>query len=195
MSSIIRVQATGETLTFLDDNEGTLGDGLLMEVRLPPGGSGPPLHIRPLQSESFEVVEGTLRVQVGGDLFEVDVGDRIRVEAKRLHRWWNAGNGIVRFRVEVTPALHTEWMLRELFASCNRRASAKPSVWDAAYVITQVRGEYSLGKVPEPIQRFVLPVLAAVGRILNLTKVSPKGLKEGHPVRKASHPAVPPLGM
>jgi quercetin dioxygenase-like cupin family protein len=194
MSSRIRLQATGETVTFLDEDPGSPGERLLMEVLLPPGGAVPPPRIRPLQAESLEVLEGTLRVQVGGDRFEVDAGDRLRVEAKRLHRWWNPGKGTVRFRLEVTPALNREWMIREIFASCNRRGSAKPSLWDGAYIIAQVPGECSLGNIPEPIQRLAVPVLAAVGRMFGLTKVSPKAAGQGLPLRRDSSPTVPPLG-
>ena len=194
MSSKIRLQATGETVTFLDEEPGSPGERLLMEVLLPPGGTVPPARIRPLQAESLEVLEGTLRVQVGGDRFEVDAGDRLRIEAKRLHRWWNSGKGTVRFRIEVTPALNREWMIREIFASCNRRGSAKPSLWDGAYIIAQVPGEWSLGSVPEPIQRLAVPVLAAVGRMLGLTKVSRKTADEGRSLRRDSSTTMPPLG-
>jgi quercetin dioxygenase-like cupin family protein len=194
MSSRIRLQATGETVTFLDEAPGSSGDRLLMEVLLPPGGVVPPPRIRPLQAESLEVLEGTLRVQVGGDRFEVDAGDRLRVEAKRLHRWWNPGKRTVRFKLEVTPALNREWMVRETFASCNRRNSAKPSLWDAADIIAQVPGECSLGNVPESVQRLAVPVLAAVGRLLGLTRVSPKTAGEGHLLGQKSPTTSPPLG-
>jgi quercetin dioxygenase-like cupin family protein len=194
MSPTIRLQATGETVTFLSEEYDPPEERLRMEVILPPGGSVPPPRIRPLQDESFEVTEGTLRVQVGGDRFEVDAGDRIRVEAKRLHRWWNAGRETVRFRVEVTPALNREWMIREIFASCNRRGSSKPSLWDAAYIIAQVPGECSLGNVPEPIQRLAVPVLAAVGRMLGLTRVSPRTALDGAPLRPDSPTTAPPPG-
>jgi quercetin dioxygenase-like cupin family protein len=195
MSSTIRLQATGEAVTFLNDDQAPPGERLLMEVRLPPGRSGPPPHIHPLQSESFEVIDGTLSVRIAGDRLEVDAGGRITVDANRLHSWRNAGKGTVRFRVEVTPALNREWMLREIFASCNRRGSAKPSLWDGAYVIAQLQGEYSLGNVPKAVQRFVFPVIAVVGRLLRLTKASPGAVKEGRVARVAPRTTAPPLGM
>ena len=143
-----------------------------MEVSLPPKGKGPGPHVHHLQIESFKVTDGVLGVMVADERNELGVGQEMTVPSDTVHDWWNAGGGTVHFVAEVRPALNMEWMLREIFASCNRRASADPSIWDGAYVITQLRGEYSLADVPRLIQRVVFPTVAGIGRVLGLVKVS-----------------------
>ncbi len=174
MSKTIQLKATGETVTFLEDTQTTNGERLLLEVSLPPSGEGPGPHVHHQQTESFEVLDGVLGVQISDERLELRAGERIVVPAGSVHDWWNAGEETVRFTALVEPALNMEWMLREIFASCNRRQADAPSPWDGSYVITHLRGENSLADVPAPVQRFVFPLVAAVGSVLGLVKVSPK---------------------
>ncbi len=174
MSKTIQLKATGETISFLEDTQATNGDRLLLEVSLTPSGKGPGPHVHHRQTESFEVLDGVLGVQISNERLELSAGERIVVPAGSVHDWWNAGGETVRFTALVEPALNMEWMLREIFASCNRRQADAPSPWDGSYVITHLRGEYSLADVPAPVQRFVFPLVAAVGSLLGLVKVSPK---------------------
>lgn len=174
MSKTIRLTATGETITFLEDTRKTNGERLLLAVSLPEAGKGPGLHVHHQQTESFEVVTGVLGVQRGDERLELKAGEHTVIPAGTVHDWWNAGEEPVHLRAVVEPALNTEWMLREIFASCNRRQAAQPSPWDGSYVITQLKGEYALADVPVPVQRLVFPVVAAAGKLLGQVKASPR---------------------
>ena len=174
MSKTIQLKATGERITFLEDTQTTNGEHLLLEVSLTPNGTGPGPHVHHHQTESFEVIEGVLGVEISKQRSELRPGERIVVPAGSVHGWWNAGEETVRFNARVEPALNMEWMLREIFASCNRRQSGDPSPWDGSYVMTQLRGEYALADVPKLVQRFVFPVVAWVGSVFGLVKVTAK---------------------
>jgi mannose-6-phosphate isomerase-like protein (cupin superfamily) len=171
MQGTIHLEATGERVTFLADEEEEPGARLLMEVSLPPEGEGPPPHVHHRQVETFEVLEGRLGVRIGDLLSELEVGDRATVPADTVHTFWNAGDGALRFSAEIRPALNMEWMLREIFASCNRRGASDPSPWEGAQVLTSIKGEYSLADVPLPVQRYLFPVVAALGNALGLSQV------------------------
>jgi mannose-6-phosphate isomerase-like protein (cupin superfamily) len=174
MSNTIELTATGERITFLEDTAATNGRRLLLTVSLPANSKGPGPHIHHRQTESFEVTGGRLGVQLGDKRIELLAGGSTVVPAGMVHDWWNAGADPVEFRAALEPALNFEWMLREIFASCNRRRSAEPSPWDGSYVITRMSGEYSLANVPMLIQRFVFPILGSVGTLLGLVKVAPR---------------------
>ena len=94
-SKTIQFKATGERITFLEDSETTEGERLLMEVSLTPNGKGPGPHVHHHQTESFEVIDGVLGVQIGKERNEFRAGERIIVPAGTVHDWWNAGEDTV----------------------------------------------------------------------------------------------------
>ena len=49
---------------------------------------------------------------------------------------------------KINPGLNIQYILTEIFESSNRRNSKFPSVFDACYILRQVKGEYYLWDVP-----------------------------------------------
>lgn len=89
-------------------------DDAEMEMSLPPGVAGPPLHQHARMRETYVVIEGVLDVTRGSELRRLGVGEQIVVEASTPHTFRNAGIATVRFRVVHTPALRFEAYMREL---------------------------------------------------------------------------------
>jgi quercetin dioxygenase-like cupin family protein len=48
---------------------------------------GTPLHVHPLQDETFYVVEGTYKFKVGDELFDLETGDSIFLPKNVPHAW------------------------------------------------------------------------------------------------------------
>ncbi|NJP38552.1 cupin domain-containing protein [Alkalicoccus luteus] len=96
---------TGERITFLE--KAPAGEGYeKIEVFLPPGASGPPLHYHEKFEEMFEVVSGKLFIERDGEKIELspDSG-RISIPVNTFHMFKNAsGERPVTFRVTLTPA-------------------------------------------------------------------------------------------
>src|SRR5690606_5813676 len=69
-----------------------------------PGGAVAGPHVHPAQEERFEVIEGVMGYRRGDDRGELRAGDLMSVPAGVVHDWWNAGDGDLRARVEVTPS-------------------------------------------------------------------------------------------
>src|SRR5215210_4366121 len=81
-----------ESVRFLSNSP----EVLEVEGTWAPGGSPPPKHFHPGQSEHFEVLEGTLRARVDGREHELGAGDTLEVPAGALHQMWNEGEGPAR---------------------------------------------------------------------------------------------------
>jgi quercetin dioxygenase-like cupin family protein len=107
---------TGERITFLATSADTNGEAVVIEVIVEPDGFVAAGHVHPKQIERFAVISGTLGLKVGGTKLELRQGDTASVEAGTPHRFWNAGEGEVRFRCEVKPALQFESLLETMFA-------------------------------------------------------------------------------
>src|ERR1039458_4259638 len=64
----------GERMTFLATGEETGGAFFLAEIEVAPGGGTPP-HIHRREDEAFQVLEGSLTIQVGGNTITASAGD------------------------------------------------------------------------------------------------------------------------
>ena len=64
---------------------------------------GPPLHLHYEQDDTFFVIEGTLTVQVGDELFELHAGDLVCAPKGVPHTFTNVGKEPVRVINIMTP--------------------------------------------------------------------------------------------
>jgi mannose-6-phosphate isomerase-like protein (cupin superfamily) len=85
-----------------------------VEASYRPGGSPPPAHLHPAQDEHFEVLEGAVRVRVGGEERELGAGAEIEIERGQVHQMWNSGSEPARVRWVTTPGGRSEQWFRTL---------------------------------------------------------------------------------
>jgi mannose-6-phosphate isomerase-like protein (cupin superfamily) len=96
----------GTTLTVRE----TGADALEVEALYDPGGSPPPAHLHPAQSEHFEVLEGSVSTRVDGDERTLEAGDTLDIPAGTVHQMWNPGADPARLSWRTIPAGRTlEW--------------------------------------------------------------------------------------
>ena len=156
----------GERLTLLRRVPGRNGDRLEGENVAAPG-AGPPMHVHHLQEEGLTVVEGHLGYQRLGEPERfAGPGETVVFEPGAAHRWWNAGDADLRCTGWVEPADNFEYYLGNVFASMQRTGAGRPDPFDAAFLTRRYRSEFALVDVPAPVQRFVFPLLVAMGHLL-----------------------------
>jgi quercetin dioxygenase-like cupin family protein/uncharacterized protein YndB with AHSA1/START domain len=84
-------------------------------------------HVHTYQSERFEVIEGALRIVIGGREHVLEPGDVMEVPAGTPHRQLAGGEGPGRVRMQVRPAGRTEEFIQRLGAlKLNRRGFPGP---------------------------------------------------------------------
>lgn len=105
---------TGETVTFLETASQTNGAHLLIEVKLPPHGDGPPLHTHDVFTESFECVKGqlTLKYETNKNELHLQVGETFTAPIGVPHTFLNRSSEELIFRVKLTPPRHFEESMR-----------------------------------------------------------------------------------
>lgn len=84
----------------------------VVESTYGPGGSPPPAHFHPVQDETFEVVEGSVRTEVDGVERELASGESLEIPRGEIHRMWNSGQSAARVRWTTKPAGRTEEWFR-----------------------------------------------------------------------------------
>lgn len=156
----------GERLTFLRRVKTPAGERLEVENRVQPGG-GPPMHVHHYQAESLTVVEGKIGWQRPGEAPQyAGPGETVAFPAGEPHRFWNAGEGELRCTGWIEPADNIEYFLSALYDSVKRGGGKRPNLFEAAFLARRFRSEFGMVEVPSAVQRFVFPVLIAVGRLL-----------------------------
>jgi quercetin dioxygenase-like cupin family protein len=155
---------TGEVLVMrrLRDAQGQIV--LSLDGTLPPGTSGPPLHVHFHENEEGIVKAGTLGAQIGTDKFVVPAGGTVVLPAGRPHRWWNAGDDLLEFSGHVVP-VDLDRYLQAVFAVLNA-SNGRPPIFYLAHVLWRHRDTQLLSIPPPAIQRILLPVVLIIGRIL-----------------------------
>ena len=76
------------------------------------------------------------------------------------------GAGELRCTAYIKPAGNVEFFLAALFTSQKNNGGRRPSLFDAAFLTHRYRTEYRMFAIPAFVQRFVFPILVAVGTVL-----------------------------
>ena len=156
----------GETLVFARRILTASGDRLEGWNVVKPG-AGAAMHVHHHQEEGFTVEQGTLAYQRAGEAPQIArSGERVVFRAGEPHRFWNAGTDDLICAAYLEPADNVEYFLSELFASAKQNTTARPRLFDAAYLAHRYRSEYRMFAVPQFVQSLVFPVLVLVGTLL-----------------------------
>jgi quercetin dioxygenase-like cupin family protein len=142
--------------------------GLLeVEATYRAGGSAPPPHLHPSQSEHFEVLEGILRTEVEGEDRELRAGDTLDVPRGAVHRMWNPADAPARVRWQTSPRGRTENWFEQLDALQREGRVGRngmPSPLAFGVYLTEYSDTMELAVGPRFLVRPLLRGLGALGR-------------------------------
>jgi quercetin dioxygenase-like cupin family protein len=160
---------TGEVMIFHRTADQTNGEELELEVIVRPRGFVAAAHFHPHQTERFEVLEGSLGLQLGDEELVASPGDVAVVEPGTVHRFWNAGDETARFRVQLRPALQFESLIETMFTLAAEGKTNSKGMPNPLRLAVIARAHYDTIRLPSPppaLQRAGLAVGAALGRML-----------------------------
>jgi quercetin dioxygenase-like cupin family protein len=78
--------------------------------------AGPPLHTHAVEDETWHVLEGTLRFQLGAETSEAPAGTFVYVPRGVPHAFRNVGEGTARVLVQFTPSGEMEGFFERMAA-------------------------------------------------------------------------------
>lgn len=162
---------TKERMTFLKTAAETKGEYVLIELRAAPGAVVAAAHVHPHQTETFEVLSGTLGAKIGGKTVEAKEEGVVVIEPRVAHKWWNAGEDELVFRAEVRPALQFEQLIETMFglaADGKTNRKGMPSPLRLAVIANAHFDDLRLPYVPAFAQRAALAAGAAIGRLTGI---------------------------
>jgi quercetin dioxygenase-like cupin family protein len=183
----------GDSIIFKETARDTNGELMRGELVVSTRG-GNPLHVHPLQEEHFEVLSGTLGVQIGEEHRSLRVGEEATVPPGTPHRWYNESDREeARVLGEVRPALKTETFFETLYGLARDGKTDEngiPNPLQFAVMLNGMhKGELYLAKPPIAVQKVLFALLSPIGKLLGYRDHYPKYDEAGDAGTEA---AVPP---
>jgi len=149
--------STGEVIDIVRSGKDNGGAAFEVEALLPPRLSGPPPHRHRREIETFEVLEGVLRVRIGDETRDLQTGESVTGSPWTLHAFANPSDQPTRIRTVETPAGQLEDQFRVLAT-----AGRLPPLLRLARVNVAHELSFHIHGIPDPIQRVLWRALAAL---------------------------------
>ena len=159
---------TGERLVFELTSHDTGGEYTLFDTYVEPGGAVASAHVHPYQTEIFTVIDGRLGVKRGREKLELGPGEKALIDPGTPHKFWNAGEGEVRFICTVTPAVQFERLIATMYslaAAGKTNRKGMPNPIRLAVIANHHFDDVRLPVVPHKLQKLALVLGAPVGRL------------------------------
>ncbi len=142
------------------------------ECTIAPGKNGPDPHIHPLQTETFHVTGGQMKAVVNGEEKELQTGETIVIEPGQVHSFSNASlDEPLNLKIRIEPALNFQWYMMEAATSAIRNGSRwkDAPLLEICYILNQVVDEHDFPRLPAPVKRVIVGVMARLAVLLKKT--------------------------
>jgi len=163
------ITSTGEKITF---ERSVVKDGVeILEgyVEIQPKG-GPPMHTHHRQDESFTIVSGTMAYEIAGEEIKYAYpGETVLIKAGIPHKFWNAGDDVLKCNSYVTPPENFVYFLTELYKSINAN-NGRPGLYDGAFLLNRYKSEFDMLEIPTFVKKVVFPIVLFFGNLTGKNK-------------------------
>ena len=147
----------------------TNGERVELEITIPPDSAGPPPHFHPRQEEQWQVLAGTLEVQVDGEWRTLREGESATIPPGHVHTLRNRTNETVRVLDVHVPALDfQDYMLDLHRLEQEGKITSLRSPRSLIYLATVLRAHRTTQLTASSVQRAAESALAGLGRLLGM---------------------------
>ena len=162
---------TGESIIFEQTEQDTGGASVsFLHFMSPRAKPTFPAHVQLNQEEQFDILAGTARYRLDTVEAQAHAGESVIVPAGVVHiNCWNAGPDDLQMRHRFRPALGADIFFETLFRlAMNGKTNAKGEVnlLQLAVIGSEIESQTFNARIPIPLQRGALPLLAMIGRLL-----------------------------
>jgi mannose-6-phosphate isomerase-like protein (cupin superfamily) len=144
----------------------TGGESVEMEITLPPGAPGSPLHVHPNQEERWDVLEGELTVFLDDRWRPLRAGESLSIPAGHTHTLRNRSSERVRVRDSHWPALDFEDYIVRLHSLAEAGKIRDPRSPSTLIHFSMLWQEQRSQVAARPLERRAMSLLARLGRLL-----------------------------
>lgn len=182
MEREIENHVTGDRIYFRSSPLMGDGDQLIFRTALAPFAVGAPLHQHDAMTESFEVVSGTLEIDLGGSRTRLlHAGGQITLAPGTPHGFRNPLARETVFITSASPGIELERFLRSLYGLANdglTNDAGNPNN-PLALAIVLDRMDMTLSGIPRGLQRLLTKWLGAFARRTSMAAKISRHIGEG----------------
>lgn len=154
----------GEKIIFVGLGTKDGVECMIVENEVSPN-SGPPMHVHHKQHEELTILEGTMGAQVLGEEPRFyKAGDTVLFKAGVAHKFWNAGETMLKGKGTVWPVYNFEYFLTEIYKSVKANKNHRPSLMDSAFLLHRYRDEFDMYDIPPFVKKVMMPLAYFVGK-------------------------------
>ena len=147
----------------------TNGERVELEITIPPDSAGPPPHFHPRQEEQWQVLAGTLEVQVDGNWRTLREGESASIPPGHVHTLRNRTNETVRVLDVHVPALDFQDYMLDLHRLAQEgKITSLRSPRSLIYLATVLRAHRTTQLTASSVQRAAESALAGLGRLFGM---------------------------
>lgn len=167
---------SGETIVFQTTGLERPGAVLRAECIVKPGGrlAAPLMHVHPIQTETFWILEGQLHTVVNGVERIYQTGEQVVIDPGVPHLWGNASQTEqVRFTFELSPGLEWATLFESIFAMARdglTKPDGSPPILAMAAGLHQFKDHFYLDKPPVAVQKIMFALLAPIAKLAGYRK-------------------------
>lgn len=147
----------------------TGGARLVLAVTAEPTEVGPPMHMHPRQTETFEIERGRLTYALGGSKPKTaGAGEMVVVVPGVPHTWWNSGPETLEMVGRLEPAGRFQTFMETIYGLIrDGKVTSRgiPRPLQMAVIAHEFRNDVVFTAIPKPARWLVLPLVAAIGRM------------------------------
>ena len=162
-NKIIRNPFTGHKMKFLQTAADTAGQLLEIEATYHAASKPPAPHYHPAQDEDFTVLQGSLSVQLDGQLKILQTGYTLHIPRNTVHAMWNPTDTKTVVNWQVRPAFDTEYFLETgtgLASDGKINEKGMPPLLQVALLGRRYANVYRLAKPSYFVQKVLFAILA-----------------------------------
>jgi quercetin dioxygenase-like cupin family protein len=173
---VITDPASGASVEFLETAADSGGQRVVILHTIPQKGRQVPNHRHAFQSETFEVVEGTLTCWAAGQTKTLSAGEKVTFPAGTLHNHWNAGAEKLVYRHTTEPALDFEYLIENLMGLTidGRIKNGKVRLLQALVTQHSLESKAYLAFPPVPVQKVMAKMLTPLAHLLGYRAIYAK---------------------
>lgn len=167
---------TGDTYEFLETAIETQGKSISIKVTIKGKGKFVPNHIHAIQDEAIEVVTGTMTVWEKGKMSTLKTGEKILLPKNEPHNHYNMEDVPLTFIQTLSPALDFQQVIETIvgLSSDGKSKKGRFGLLQEMVSLKYFESETYLASIPKGLQRFLMRILAPLGRKMGYRAVYKK---------------------
>lgn len=165
---------TGDRMTILTSTSDSHGKSFKAQFSLPPGSHGSPLHYHENITETFEVLSGSLEMELGakGNIQVLQPGKIVYVPAGMQHSFRNTSKDWVTFTSEALPPRKFEQFICSMYGlAIDGKVNAQGMPLNPLHLALLIeKADLVLVGQPVFVQKLLIGSLSRIARILGVER-------------------------